>query len=145
MRDFQKSRVYKWENQFPEGDWIDFYTAQIVVDYVWKDMGLEYPPKVQSMHKNDRHAGKANRLSVLIPENGCSTKTLLHELAHSLTFDIDGAGNWHGVWFVGVYMKLMEKFLGVPLPLLWYSANAEGVKYEKFPVIKSLIGLDNGF
>lgn len=93
MRDFQQNKVYTWETQFPSGRIIEFDFIQGYVNYVWEDLGLKYPPKVRPIAKQTRKwAGKANRYSVWLHETGSTEHTILHELAHSLTIDIDGNG-----------------------------------------------------
>lgn len=133
MRDFQQHRLYRWESQFPEGSWVAYENVQGIINHVWSAMGYEHPPLVRPLHPNDKAAARGDRLGIYIPKMGVSTKTILHELAHSITGRIDGSTNMHNEFFVGVYMHLLEKFMNVPKPLQWYSAQKDGLEFEKFP------------
>lgn len=144
MRDFQQDRVYKWERPLISGAWVEFENIQPIVDYMWSDLGFEHPPRVKLMHKNvTRWAGQANRLNLWFPERGASTRTIIHELAHSLTCNIDGESNLHNEWFVGVYMTLLEKYMDIPAPYLWYTAEKAGVRYEKYPKMGCIVTKDD--
>lgn len=131
MKDFQQNKVYEWESQFPEGDWVSYENAQMIIDYIWSEMGLKYPPKVQPLAPQvTKWAATADRLSVNLPKKGASTKTILHELAHSMTTNIEGKGHLHGPRFVGVYMQLLVKFMGLALLPLMGSAKIAGVQFD---------------
>jgi hypothetical protein len=129
MRDFQQYRVYDWQfKHVPAGEWIPFERAQEHVNHIWSAMSLSYPPMVSMMAANvTKWAGKANRGGIYLPAKGCNTRTLLHELAHSMTMDIDGLGHQHNEYFVGMFIVLIERFLKVPGPMLHYTAKLEGV------------------
>ena len=131
MHDYQQNRVYAWEQKdVPAGDWIPFENVQESINYIWFQMGLKYSPKVSLMRDSIKWAGKANRNKVFIPAAGCSSQTLLHELAHSMTMNQDGVGHQHNEYFVGIYMILIEKFMNIAAPVLWYTAKLNRVKYK---------------
>jgi len=135
VRDYQRQRVYDWENRNIEpkdSSIIPYAQAQMMVNYIWEQEGLLFPPSVREMPKQNRTVeAKANRSNVWVKPEGISSWVLLHELAHSLTtktFDEDSQR--HGPAFVGVYMRLLEKHLRIPLPLLMYSAQKEKVDFD---------------
>lgn len=134
MRDFQKSKVYSWENKYVGieygGDRVEFDNIQSIIDYVWREMGLEYPPIAVLFSKNAKKQGTANRTSIRFREYS-TTWIILHEVAHSMTSDLDGSYR-HGPQFVGVYMKLLEKFMNISPTYLWWSATESGVTFDKF-------------
>lgn len=115
MKDYQVSKVYRWESNLPTGGRVKFEQAQSFVNYIWADMGYMYPPKVMLLdNPNGRIEGKANRTGLwLKPE--VTMQTLLHELAHSFTAELDGYIDFHGPDFVGIYVKLMHKYMNVDL------------------------------
>lgn len=116
MADYQKSKVYAWERAYLPNDSvnIDIKQARTLVDYIWEDMGLKYPPVVTEFNSK-RYLGTASRLQIhLLPL--VSTITIIHEISHSLTAEIDGMSCGHGPSFVGMYVKLLDKYAGVPLP-----------------------------
>lgn len=61
-----------------------------MVDAIWSDLGLRYPPCVEPL---PRHAtttlARANRLAVFLPAR-IPSWCLLHELAHAMTTTDDG-------------------------------------------------------
>lgn len=136
MRDFQKQRVYDWEDKYVGteygGDRVEFDNIQSIIDHVWKEMGLEYPPIAIMFRKNAKKLGTSNRTHILFPQHA-STWIILHEMAHSMTSDHElGSSDRHGPRFVGVYMKLLEKFMNIPSSYLWWSATESGVKFDRF-------------
>ena len=134
MRDFQKQRVYDWERlavQPKDKSLVPYSNLQTITNYIWEREALVYPPMVTAMPKQNRNAwAKANRTHVYAPEAGLPTWVLIHELAHSLTCTVEGHSERHGPEFVGMYMRLLEKHLGIPMPLLMYTANANGVQFN---------------
>lgn len=136
FRDSQKSRVYKWEDenvsQFDKKI-IHIETVPYVIDYVWANEGLLYPPKVVYMRSNNTSAwAKADRYNVHVhPENSIPTWVLLHELSHSLTFNYDSSTDAaHGADFLGMYMRLLNKYVNIEFPYLFYTASKYKLKYN---------------
>lgn len=115
MIDPQASKVYRWERNLPAGGQVKFEQAQTFVNYIWADMGYLYPPRVVLLNNPNGHIeGKANRTGIwLKPE--VTMQTLLHEMAHSFTAEVDGYIDYHGADFVGIYVKLMHKYMNVDL------------------------------
>lgn len=133
-RDYQKSKVYRWENEIigPKGGARIMYDdAQTFINAVWMANGLLYPPKVVPMpRQNRRYIARANRFSVwLKPGQSTPTWIILHELAHSMTGD-ESESDHHREDFLGVYMKLVDRHLKIPLPLLMFTANKAGLKFN---------------
>lgn len=131
-RDFQKQRVYNWEAEnlsAMDTTTIAFDNAQNVVDYVWASMGLKFPPKVLPLATHRRKAQATGGRGFIHIRPQVSNRMLLHELAHSMTASHD-ATDGHGPQFVGIYYKLLERFMGVPGPLMMYTLNKAGVKFD---------------
>jgi hypothetical protein len=133
--DYQRSRVYAWEDRHvhrKDNGIVPFDQAQGIVDYVWVQAGLSYPPKVRELGRNaSTTAANANRLAIRIPAEGISTTILLHEIAHSMTTDAaSGQSHAHGPRFVGVFMKLLCDLIPTfNLDELTASARREGVEF----------------
>ena len=135
MRDFQKSKVYAWEDKFiPEGQHVPFEQIKLIVDYVWEKESLKYPPLIEKSNKNDKALGRGCRSKLFFPENGASTKTILHEIAHALTCDVNDRTNHHGADFVGIYIQLVDKHMNIKggQMFLWHTANISNVQVNKF-------------
>jgi hypothetical protein len=132
-RDFQRSRVYAWEREevAPRTSrLIDFADAQAFVDGVWLALGLLYPPRVDLMDKRaTRVLANGCRAGINIREK-TPAWIILHELAHTLTMTQDDYSEGHGPDFMGIYLKLLEKVLNIPLPLLMYSLTQTRIKYN---------------
>lgn len=137
-REYQKSKVYDWEEaNIPKGQSIKFADAQAYVNEVWAALGLKYPPIVHELPKQTRKwAGKGHRNGVWLPTT-TNERVILHELAHSLTMTLHGFADaddtGHGPEFVGMYIQLVGKFMGLSTFALWFSAEKFGIEYEKFP------------
>lgn len=132
-RDYQKQRVYDWQwSHIPEGGKVQFNQAQAIVDHIWEAERLSFPPKVVPFHPNEtKRAGSATRLQIeLQPE--VTLRTIIHELAHSMSTEIDRSEEVvpHGAWFMGLYLKLIEKYLGVPMPVMLYTCSKDRVDVD---------------
>lgn len=125
-RDYQKSRVYRWERAYVaprDQSQVPFDAIQPIVNHVWP---TPHPPIVRPLAKTDRNLGKGHRLRVRFPITAPTpTWIILHEVAHALT-----PGARHGPDYVGAYMQLLNRYLGVPLPLLFHSARKSNVEYS---------------
>jgi hypothetical protein len=132
MRDLQKSKVYKWEQQFValrDTNPVPFKNIQSIVDYIWKREGLNFPPTVEPLPKQKHAGGDATRLIVRFPEKTFSW-VVLHELAHSMTATFDNKSNGHGSLYMGIYIQLLSRYLGLKYSDLVWSAQDAGLKVE---------------
>jgi hypothetical protein len=93
-RDLQRRRVYAWEERVVapcDPTSLPFPAAQAMVDAIWSDMGLRYPPVVAPLPRQaTATVARANRLSILLADRTPSW-CLLHELAHAMTSHADGS------------------------------------------------------
>lgn len=128
-RDHQKSKAYSWEDQIHNKDTtiVPFDELQPLVDYVWKEAGFEYPPKIRKMPEQRTGAiADATRFDIRVHEDkGLKTTVLLHEIAHSMT-----RGESHGPRWVGCFMILLERHCRMNLLDLMISAKRSGVKFD---------------
>jgi hypothetical protein len=138
-RDAQRGRVYVWEERFVaprDPSSIPFTRLQGVVDAIWAEMGLRFPPKVERLPRQARSTvADATRLSIRLPE-ACPSWCLLHELAHAMTSTHDGQTDGHGPVFMGLYVQLLVRYLRVSVDTLVESLAADGigVKVSATPV-----------
>ena len=129
MRNYQRQRVYDWENKILPGydkSLVVFDDIQTIVNYVWEDQGLKYPPIIEPLFKGNKKAWARGCRETLyfFVEDRYPTWVILHEMTHALTNDL------HGPDFVGIYMRLLTKYLKVPLPVLTYTAQNANVNYN---------------
>lgn len=106
MRDYQRQRVYDWEDThvLPRCPAIvPFANGQQYVNGVWLANGWTRPPQVVPLPKRSRRvAAKATHGEIHLPQR-IAGWVILHELAHALTDDR------HGPNFVGMYIDLLER------------------------------------
>jgi len=106
---------------------LPFAAAQGMVDAIWADMGLRYPPAVAPLPRRaTATVASANRLSILLPPRTPSW-CLLHELAHSMTTTAEGKSDGHGAAFMGVYVRLLSRYLRLDEADLIAGARAAGL------------------
>jgi hypothetical protein len=129
-RDRQRSKVYSWEERFVapcDQSSITFGQAQGMVDAIWAEMGLRFPPKVEHLPRQARSTvADADRLSIRLGDASPSW-WLLHELAHAMTSTSEGRSDGHGPTFTGLYAQLLMRYLRVPRNALLNSLHAAGI------------------
>lgn len=135
MRDYQRERVYSWEDQYihsKDKQVVPYDSLQSLVNYIWAEEKLKFPPQIKPIPKQTRRIlASATRMEVFVPEQGITTSVLIHELAHSLTNSFDGEiSSKHGPDFVGMYMRMLEKYARIPLPYLMFTAKQANVDFN---------------
>jgi hypothetical protein len=108
-----------------------FPDAQAVVDAIWSDMGLRYPPAVAPLPRQaSATIASANRLSIMLGDQTPSW-CVLHELAHAMTSHADGRSDGHGPIFMGVYVRLIERYLRLDPQVLMDSLQDAGIEIAR--------------
>jgi hypothetical protein len=82
-----------------------------MVDAIWSDMDLRYSPAVERLpgHASATIA-RANRLSLFLSDP-IPAWCLLHEITHAMTTTADGLADGHGPNFMGIYLRLLVRYL----------------------------------
>ena len=107
---------------------VPFPAAQAMVDAIWSEIGLLYPPRVERLPGQARcRLADANRLTIRLPQSTPSW-CLLHELAHAMTTTLDGHSDGHGPAFVGIYVQLLARYLRLDSAALCHSLAQAGVR-----------------
>lgn len=126
----QRTRVYAWEDKVvasTDHSIIPFSAAQGMVDAIWSELGLHYPPKVERLPRQSRRLiADGSRLRLRLPDTSPSW-LLLHELAHALSSAQDGVSDGHGPDFMGLYVQLLDRYLRLPAAELILSATTAGI------------------
>ena len=107
-----------------------------MVEAIWADMGLQFPPEVEKLpSQSSATLASATRLSIFLPAQ-IPSWCLLHELGHAMTSDVDGSSDGHGPIFMGVYLKLIARYLRLDPDRLLESAAVDGivVKSDAYPI-----------
>ena len=129
-RDRQRGRVYAWENRVVaprDTTFVRYQAAQAMVDAIWLDMGLRYPPAVEPLPRQaSATVASADRLSIFLPARTPSW-CFLHELAHAMTSDADGSSDGHGEVFMGLYVQLLVRYLRLDQSKLLASLQDDGI------------------
>ena len=132
-RDRQRSKVYAWEERFVvphDRSLIAFALAQGMVDAIWADMGLRFPPKVERLPRQARCTlADASRLSIRLAHRSPSW-CLLHELAHAMSSTHDEGSDGHGPKFMGLYAQLLVRYLRLSADVLSTSLAAAGIEVD---------------
>ena len=104
-----------------------FPAAQAMVDAIWSDMGLRYPPAVAPLSSRATATmARADRLSILLADR-TPAWCVLHELAHAMTSHADGRSDGHGPLFMGVYLQLIVRYLRLDQRMLIDSLHDAGI------------------
>jgi hypothetical protein len=102
--------------------------AQGMVEAIWSDMSLHYPPTVERLPRRvTATLASASRLSIYLPEQTPSW-CLLHEIAHAMTTAAEGHSDGHGPAFTGVYVKLLVRYLRLDEADLLSSLRQAGIR-----------------
>lgn len=133
-RDTQRARVYAWEDRFVApygGGLVRFAEAARMVEAIWADLGLRYPPAVEPLPPQARRRlADADRMRLRLPE-AVPDWVLLHELAHALSASHDGRSDGHGPRFLGLYAQLLIRYLRIPEEALFSSIRQAGLRIDR--------------
>ena len=126
MKDYQRAKVYVWEDKYV-APWcpsiVSFAAGQQYVDGVWLASEWERPPRVISRRATRHGLAAANHGEVYLPER-IPGWIILHELAHSLTDDK------HGPNFVGMYIDLLERVEKLSRIMTMYTLKQAGIDFN---------------
>lgn len=131
LRDHQRGRTYAWESREVaphDTTTINRADAQAMVDTLWAELGLRYPPRIASLPGRAKTLiGRADRLTIELAPRVPSW-CLLHELAHSLTSSVEGESDGHGTRFLATYIFLLGRYLRLDEQALRRSAARAGLR-----------------
>ena len=106
---------------------IDFAAARSMVDAIWSDMDLRYPPAVERLSRRATVTiASANRLSLSLPDR-TPAWCLLHEIAHAMSTEVDGRSDGHGPVFMGLYVRMLVRYLRFDEVCLLASLREAGI------------------
>ena len=132
-RDGQRQRVYDWDNRTiapRDRSCIPFAAARGIVDAVWTEAGLRFPPRVELLPSSTRYRiGDADRLTIRLSPSTPSW-CLLHELAHAMTTTHDGSSDGHGPAFMGLYVGLLARYLRLDASELQQDLSAADIRID---------------
>jgi hypothetical protein len=132
-RDGQRGRVYAWEDRVVgprDPTTLPFAAAQGLVNAIWAEMGLRFPPAVERMPAQaTTRLADASRLAIRLPAQTPSW-CVLHELAHAMTTTHDGVSDGHGPVFMGMYVRLLVRYLRMDEAGLLASLREAGIAVD---------------
>jgi hypothetical protein len=133
VRDHQRGRVYAWEERFVaprDSSSIAFAQAQGMVDAIWTDMDLRFPPQIMRLPRQARTTvADATRLLIRLADT-TSSWCLLHELAHAMSSTHEGESDGHGPRFMGLYAQMLIRYLRVPPDALGKSLHDAHIEVD---------------
>jgi hypothetical protein len=132
-KDYQRSKVYRWEDEAiaPRSTRnLSFTDFQGFVDGIFLAHGWFFPPKVRPIRKTSKTLARGGRHELLLPREGCPDWVVLHELAHTCTITVDEDCDEHGADFMGIYLKLLDKVLDIPLPYTMFTLQGKHIKFN---------------
>jgi hypothetical protein len=98
-----------------------------MVNAIWSDMDLRYPPAVARLSRRaTTTVDSATRLSLWLPDR-TPAWCLLHEIAHAMSTTVDGRSDGHGPVFMGLYVRMLVRYLRVDEPFLLASLRDAGI------------------
>jgi len=110
---------------------VPFAAAQAMVNAIWADMELRYPPAVERLPRRaTATVASANRLSIFLSDRTPSW-CLLHEIAHAMTTTQDGHSDGHGPLFMGVHVRLLVRYLRLDEAGLLGSLAGAGIEVAR--------------
>jgi hypothetical protein len=128
--DFQRARVYRWEgvHVLPRSPAIlplDDCRELVHAAYLWAERppvdAKDWQPPIVTDGRGRRHAC-GSRQVIKLPRWARTRPVVLHECAHGL------APDKHGPRFMGVYVALLERFMGIDPATLEQSLRADGIQ-----------------
>ncbi len=132
-RDCQRGLVYAWENRViapRDSSLVPFTSARAMVDAIWAELGLRFPPKVEPLPRQARiMLADASRLRIRLAER-IPSWCILHELAHAMTTTHDGVSDGHGPLFMGVYVRMLGRYMRFRREVLLDSLEQAGIAVE---------------
>ncbi len=141
VRDFQRSRVYKWEGEvFPSMNTPSWTLddSRELVHTIWDAHAPdEIPPPQVSLGKSKRKSDGCRERIRLHP-NHLNPIVVVHETAHGL-LSAAGSGDRHGPLFVRMYLELLERYAGeTPEP----AENLKVASYQELAAVERLRGFE---
>lgn len=130
MTSKRDERLYAWENAVVaplDRSVVPFDQMQAIVDYVWAEEGLRWPPRVRPLRGARSTVATGSRLAIHAPAS-LPTWVLLHEIAHALTSTVHDKGDGHGPDFVGMYVRLLVKHCRLDRIFLEDSLTKAGIR-----------------
>lgn len=136
MRDFQKSRVYAFEDKcispFDETV-ISLVVAQEIVNFIWTNEDRDCPPKVSQNKRYKTKTATGDRFKIQIDREDIKQWILIHEIAHSLNRKLDEEGDEipcdrHGPKFMLTYLTLLDKYLNMNMLMLLAMCKHNNIK-----------------
>lgn len=132
MTSAKADRIYAWENRVVaplDRSEVPFAQMQALVDHVWAEEGLRWPPRMRQRRATRATLATGSRLAIEAPAT-LPSWILLHEIAHAMTSTAEGQGAGHGPDFVGVYVRLLVRYCRLDQAMLAETLAAAGIRWN---------------
>lgn len=140
-RDFQRSKVYRWEGEVFSAMGTPSMTldeCRELVERIWAALAPdEVPPPVVTLKKSVRRSD-GNHLKIRLSPNHLNPIMTVHETTHGLLSAV-GEDIGHGPLFVRLYLELLERYAGeTPEP----AENLKVASYQELTAVEGLRGFE---
>ncbi len=141
VRDFQRSRVYKWEDEvFPSTNTptLSLDDSRELVHTIWDTRGPdEVPPPQVILGKSNGRSSGCREWIRLHPDH-LNPIVTIHETAHAL-LGAAGSCDGHGPLFMRLFLELLERYAG-EMPEL--AQDLKVASYQELAAVEALRGFD---
>ncbi len=140
-RDFQRSKVYRWEREVFSAMGTPSMTldeCRELVERIWTALAPdEVPPPVVTLKKSVRRSD-GNHLKIRLSPNHLNLIMTIHEAAHGL-LSAAGSFDGHGPLFMRLFLELLARYAGeTPEP----AQNLKVASYEELAAVENLRWLE---
>ncbi len=137
MRDFQRSKVYKWEHKF-----FGFHDKTLNTAKIFDFMAMAYkitrqyncdPVIVEENYRWKKTLGKANAFKITLRANHLKMYIFLHEMAHVINKQKLGlADDAHGENFMVIYNDLTTRYMDMDKDELRQTQKIADVRFNYY-------------
>jgi len=124
MRDQQRQKLYTWQRQFGNGLTLELKECQKLINRISKHYKTHAPQVTDGRGRRSACYCPGSH-TIKLPRWARNERVVIHEIAHCVADAIARPKTIadHGREFVGVYMYLLNKYMGIPVKELAQSAN----------------------
>ncbi len=141
VRDFQRSRVYRWEREVLPNICTPSMTlddSRELVHTIWDAYAPDEVPSPQVSLGKSKRRSSGCRERIRLHPNHLNPIVTIHETAHAL-LGAAGSRDGHGPLFVRLYLELLERYAGeTPEP----AENLKVASYEELTAVEALRGFE---
>lgn len=131
MRDRQRAKVYKWEDDYilNKTQLLTRTGISAVCRDICNEHGFLYPDIRYTSRHRCWYVPNKNYITLVPAIWAREIRVIIHETVHHVNYMIHGQHEWHGEYFVGEYIRLLAKYTPLPQYDLEKSAEKCGIHF----------------